>query len=170
MDKARIMEDSRLKRSYGLKNMRDLWGAAQDLKKARREARRLLSLPETERKNEEGIAISKLQRLAVLDEKAKIEDVLSLTLKDILERRLQTRVLRKGLAKTMRQARQFITHGFIAIGDKIVDIPSYMVSGSEDSGIKHSKKIELEHKVAPVNTKSIESQNADVKEPKEAIV
>lgn len=145
LDKARIEEESKIKYTYGLKSMRELWMAVHELKKARREARRLLSLTEGERKAQEGVVLSKLQRLAILDEKAKVEDVLSLTVKDILERRLQTRVVRKGLAKTMAQARQFITHGYIAVGERRISVPSYTVSGAEDSTIRHYKKIELEY-------------------------
>lgn len=146
LDKARIVEESKLKYAYGLKNMRELWISVHELKKARREARRLLSLPEAQRKGEENIVLSKLRRLAILDDKARVEDILSLTVKDVLERRLQTRVVRKGLAKTMAQARQFITHGFIAVGGRMVNVPSYVVSGAEDEGIRHYRKIEIEHK------------------------
>lgn len=145
LDKGRIEEESALKKAYGLKNMRELWLAGEELKRARREARRLLSLPEAERKDEQGIILSKLCRLGILDEKAGVEDVLTLTVKDILERRLQTRVLRKGLAKTMRQSRQLITHGFISVGGRMVNIPSYMVSASEDESLRHYRKIEIEH-------------------------
>jgi small subunit ribosomal protein S4 len=145
LDKARIEEDSRLKYAYGLKNMRELWIASQELKKARREARRLLSLTESQRKAEENIVLSKLQRLGILNDKSRVEDVLSLTVKDVLERRLQTRVLRKGLAKTMPQARQLITHGFIAVGERRINVPSYLVSDAEDKGVRYYKKIEIEH-------------------------
>lgn len=145
LDMGRIQEESKLKRSYGLKNMRELWIAVAELKKARREARRLLSLTEAQRKTEEGIVLSKLLRLGILDDKAKVEDILSLTVKDVLERRLQTRVLRKGLAKSMAQSRQLITHGFIAVGERMINVPSYLVTGADDSVIRYYKKIEIEH-------------------------
>lgn len=160
LDKGRIQEESKLKRSYGLKNMRELWLAASELKKARREARRLLSLPEAQRKKEQHIVLSKLQRLAILDEKAKIEDVLSLSVKDVLERRLQTRVLRKGLAKSMAQARQLITHGFIAIGNRMVNVPSYTVSKAEDEGVRHYKSIDIEQKAVVAAPKPAETAPA----------
>ncbi|MBU0586224.1 30S ribosomal protein S4 [Candidatus Micrarchaeota archaeon] len=170
LDKARILEDSKLKRSFGLKNMRELWLAAEELKKVRREARRLLSLPASQREKEQHVVLSKLQRLGVLDEKSKIEDILSLTVKDVLERRLQTRVLRKGLAKTMAQARQLITHGFIAIGRRMVDIPSYLVAKAEDSGIRHYKKIEIELKQvveSPKETQAAAPAQPEAEKPAE---
>ena len=53
-----------------------------------------------------------------------------------MERRLQTVVLRKGLARTPHQARQLITHGHIAIGNNRVTIPSYTVTRDEESLVK----------------------------------
>ncbi|MDD5336970.1 MAG: 30S ribosomal protein S4 [Candidatus ainarchaeum sp.] len=149
LDKVRLAEESALKRTYGLKNMREIWIAVSELKKARREARRLLSLTEAQRKKEEGVVLTKLRRLGIIEDKASVEDILSLTVKDVLERRLQTRVLRKGLAKTMAQSRQLITHGFISVKDRIVNIPSYMVSAAEEGTLRHSKHIELEFKFEP---------------------
>ncbi|MFA5077711.1 MAG: 30S ribosomal protein S4 [Candidatus Micrarchaeia archaeon] len=167
LDKGRIAEESALKHTYGLKNMRELWLAVSELKKGRREARRLLSLTEAERNKEEGVVLTKLRRLGMIDDKAKVEDILSLTVKDVLERRLQTRVLRKGLAKTMAQSRQLITHGFISINDRIVNIPSYMVSALEEGTVRHSKHIEIDHRfVEPKAEKPAEPAKAEEK-PKE---
>jgi len=56
-------------------------------------------------------------------------------LKDILERRIQTKVLRKGLARSARQARQFITHRHITVGLKEITSPSYLVSIAEEEKI-----------------------------------
>jgi small subunit ribosomal protein S4 len=44
-----------------------------------------------------------------------------------LERRLQTVVYRKGLARTLKQARQFIVHGHIAINGRRFPFPSALV-------------------------------------------
>ncbi|MEM4235602.1 MAG: hypothetical protein QXV44_00955, partial [Candidatus Anstonellaceae archaeon] len=45
-DKERILEESLLKKEYGLKNTRELWVASTRLKKLRRNARKLLALGE----------------------------------------------------------------------------------------------------------------------------
>jgi len=47
-DVDRIKHDKTLKVEYGLKNMSELWRSTAELKKYRREARRLLSLTEEE--------------------------------------------------------------------------------------------------------------------------
>jgi small subunit ribosomal protein S4 len=58
----------------------------------------------------------------------------------ILERRLDNVVYRLGFAKTRRQARQMVGHGFIAVNGKCVDIPSYTVRVGEVIGIMEPKK------------------------------
>jgi small subunit ribosomal protein S4 len=142
-DKARIEEESRLKKEYGLKNMRELWIAAAELKKVRTQARNLLSLTKEERAEKEQKLMAKLNRLGILPEHAELEDVLSISVKDFLERRLQTVVFRKGLAKTIKQSRQLITHGFIAIDGRRVDVPSYLVRKEEEDKISYYKPITI---------------------------
>lgn len=142
-ESARIKEESALKREYGLKTMRELWVMNQELKVMRREARRLLSVSEGERQRDLPKLMNKLARLGILSRDAKLEQVLSLTIKDILERRLQTRVLRKGLAKSAKQARQLITHGFISVNGRKTDSPSYLVPVDEEGSVSYYKKIDL---------------------------
>lgn len=142
-ESARIAEESALKREYGLKTMKELWVMNQELKRVRREARRLLSVGEEERARDLPKLMDKLDRLGILGKDSKLEQVLSLTVKDILERRLQTRVHKKGLAKSAKQARQLITHGFISVGGRKLDSPSYLVPVSEDGSIAYYKKIDL---------------------------
>ena len=69
------------------------------------------------------------------DSDSGLEDVLALGTEDILERRLQTQVHKKELSNSLKHARQLIVHGHIAINDRRVTIPSYMVSLGEESGI-----------------------------------
>ena len=58
---------------------------------------------------------------------------LDLNVEDILRRRLQTIVYRKGLARTPKEARMFVVHGHIALGGKKINSPSYVVlKGQED--------------------------------------
>ena len=64
-----------------------------------------------------------------------LEDVLALGTEDVLERRLQTKVHKKKLSNSLKHARQLIVHGHIAINDRRVTIPSYMVSLEEERGI-----------------------------------
>lgn len=138
-DAQRIEEDGTLKSEYALKNMRELFVMNQELKKYRREARRMMSLSDDERKKSEAKVLAKLNKFGILDKTATLDDVLSLSVRDILERRLQTRVYKKGLAKTMRQSRQFITHGMITVSGRKVSSPSYLVDAEDDATIAYSR-------------------------------
>jgi small subunit ribosomal protein S4 len=138
-DISRIREESQLKKEYGLKNMREIWIAQAELRRARREARRSLGLPEGKREEVFGKVVNKLARLGIVSPDATVDDILSLTVKDFLERRLQTRVFRKGLAKTPRQARQLIVHGYISIDGVRVTSPSRMITKEEEGKIGYYK-------------------------------
>jgi small subunit ribosomal protein S4 len=148
-DVDRITADKALRLGYGLRNMRELWMATAELKKYRREARRLNSVPEEERHDDVKKILTKLARLGILKEGASLDDVLSLEAKDVLERRLQTLVVRKGLARSMPQSRQLITHGFISVNGKRVSKPSYIVSLVEEATLSHSKPIDISIKSEP---------------------
>lgn len=142
-DKDRISHDKVLRTEYGLKKSGEIWRAqTAELKKYRREARRLLSLSPEERERDENKILTKLARLGIMKQ-GKLEDILGLEIKDVLERRLQTLVAKKGLARTMKQARQLITHGFIGINGKRITVPSYMVTVEEESGIGYLKSFDI---------------------------
>jgi len=91
-----------------------------------------------ERRKLEKQLLDKLHRLGILPETAALDDVLDLSLEDILERRLQTLVFRRGLAKSIHQARQLITHGHVAIEGKRVSSPSYLVLRDEEAEITYT--------------------------------
>jgi len=79
--------------------------------------------------------INKLVKLGVLGPDAQFEDVLLLTVEDILKRRLQTLVFEKGFAKTIYQARQLVVHGHIQVRGKKINAPSYIVKNTEEDMI-----------------------------------
>jgi small subunit ribosomal protein S4 len=84
--------------------------------------------------------IGHLQRAGLLGADADIDAVLSLKIQDPLERRLQTLVYRRGLARSPKQARQLITHGHIAIDGRRINIPGYKVTRSEESQVAYYGK------------------------------
>jgi len=142
-DTARLGVEKKLKSDYALKNMRELWVCVQELKKYRHEARRLLSITEDERKDDAVKILTKLNKFGILEKTASLDDVLSLTVRNVLERRLQTLVFKKGLAKSMRQSRQLITHGFISVGGRRVSSPGHLLNASEESMIAYARQIDL---------------------------
>merc|ERR1719284_878656 len=57
----------------------------------------------------------------------KLDYVLGLKIENFLERRLQTKVFKQGLAKSIHQARVLIKQRHIRVGRQLVDVPSFMV-------------------------------------------
>ncbi|MCD6511494.1 MAG: 30S ribosomal protein S4 [Thaumarchaeota archaeon] len=122
--------------TYGLRNKRELWRAHTELSRIRRQARELLAAPEEVRVKEEKRLLESLYRKGLVGDKATLDDVLGLTVEDLLERRLQTIVWKKGLAKTIYQARQLVVHGHIEVGGRRVDVPGYLVGRDEEETVK----------------------------------
>jgi small subunit ribosomal protein S4 len=164
-DEERIRHDTTLKTEYGLKNSSEVWRASGELKKYRREARRLLSLTKEERKDDAVKILKKLARYSILKEGSVLDDVLGLEVRSVLERRLQTLVLRKGLARTMSQARQLVTHGFIGINGRKITRPGYMVTAEEEPAIMYIRAIDIS--VRPEDEEPAKEAPAEAK-PEEA--
>jgi len=133
--KDRIEKEKELVRKYGLKNKKDIWKAESKLRQIRRIARNLLSSHGEQAKKEEAQLMSKLQKLGLLKGEADLDSVLGLTIEDILERRLQSLVHRKGLARSPKQARQLVVHGHIRVGGRRIKSPSYLVPVEQEETI-----------------------------------
>lgn len=141
-EKSRIETERVIAINYGLRNKREIWKATEVLKKHRSGAREVLAMVSAVGETEKTVArrdelLGTLQRYGLIGANAAMDDVLSLKVEDILERRLQTVVYRKGLARSPKQARQLITHGHIAIAGKRVSVPSYMVSVADEAEITY---------------------------------
>lgn len=120
---------------FGLRNKRELWLATSVLKSYRAQASSILGLGDEERIMREKDLIKKLSNLGLFGEESVLDNVLGLSVDDILERRLQTVVLKLGLAHTPHQSRQLIVHGHVKIGNRRVTTPGYMVSRNEEPQI-----------------------------------
>ncbi len=134
-DKARVERRRELTELYGLKNKKEIWRAETILRKKRQTARKLLALSSEERKKREKELLESLEVLGVLKKNSSLDDVLSLKVESLLDQRLQSIVVRNGLAATMKQARQLITHGHITVNGQKVNTPSYLVKKTEESKI-----------------------------------
>ncbi|HJJ55589.1 MAG TPA: 30S ribosomal protein S4 [Methanocorpusculum sp.] len=144
-EKSRIETERIIAIKYGLRNKREIWLATSTLRKHRGCAREVLAMMSSVGETQKTIErreelINTLQRYGIIGSSATMDDILSLKVEDILERRLQTIVYRKGLARSPKQARQLITHGHIAINGNRVSVPSYMMSLSDESGVGYYSK------------------------------
>ena len=163
------MEELKTLGTYGLRTKRELWKAHTQLSNVRHQARSLLALQQDVREEKEPILMKSLVRVGLVSGDATLDDVLNLQVTDLLTRRLQTLVFKKFGFKTPYQARQAVVHGHIMIGDRIVNIPSYTVTTSEEDSIKFtpeskfpemlekSKEIPVE---APVESEEVSEQEA----------
>jgi len=149
-DKERIEKEKELIKTYGLRRKREIWKAEAILRKYRRMARELIAKKDKEK---EKVLIEKLVRMGILSStNATLDDVLGLTVENILERRLQTIVYRKGFANTPKQARQFIVHGHVFVNGRKNIFPSYLVPVEEED------KIEVKIKPTPKKIKVEETK------------
>ncbi len=101
-------------------------------------ARKSRSMPQERAAEVQQTLINKLVKLGVLGSDARFEDVLLLTVEDLLRRRLQSLVFEKGFAKTIYQARQFVVHGHIQVRGKKINAPSYIVKKEEENMIGYT--------------------------------
>ena len=138
-----LQEELKLLGQYGLRNKHELWRHRTSLSKFRGIARSLIGKTPEERRKMEKELLTRLKKLGIIHETAALDDILDLTIEDALERRLQTIVFRKGLSKSIYQARQLITHGHIAIGKRRVTVPSYLVTKEEEKKITYTPQSPL---------------------------
>ena len=131
----RIQREDQLVEEYGLKNKKEVYKAESMLRDLRREARKLVAQEDEEQNRN---LINKAQSLGLVKDDAQLENILTLNTTDILDRRLQTAVNRKGYSDTVKEARQLVTHGHTEIDGKRVNIPGYLLTKEEE------KKLEVE--------------------------
>ncbi len=149
----RIKAENELIRKFGLKNKKEVWKAQSRLRRWRQRARELQARMRTgdvQAEKERGEVLQRLARLGILPgQEATLDDVLALSVERLMERRLQTLVYLRGLANTVRQARQLVVHGHVAIGGRKVTIPGYLVKKPEEEGIRYHAHSELAHEAHP---------------------
>ncbi len=138
----RIKAEVVLVNQFGLKNKTEVWKAQSVLRNFRKQARELQALLRTgdaQAKRESDALLAKCGRMGVLPlEGATLNDILVLKEEDILGRRLQTLVFEKGMASTVKQARQMITHGHIFMNGHKVTVPGYIVLRNEEPSIEYA--------------------------------
>jgi small subunit ribosomal protein S4 len=135
---ASLEEELRTIGAYGLRNKRELWKAHTELSHMRGRARELLSLGSAERERREKELVYKLYKRGLVMENGRLEDVLTLSVEDLLERRLQTYIFRRGMSSSLYQARQLISHGHIAIDGRKVTSPSYQVRIDDEETLDYA--------------------------------
>ena len=130
--KERILEELGYLGRFGLRNKREFWKSRTKLGNWRKIARNSRTLTKDKAMQVQETLITKLKRLGILSPEASFDDVLQMTIEDVLKRRLQTLVYEKGLASTIYEARQKVVHGHIQVKNKKINSPSYIVKKDEE--------------------------------------
>ena len=151
----RIESERELIKKYGLKNHKEVWKSKTYLSRYRQQARELLAKPSGKNpqvKKESDQLLLHLNRMGILPAGSSLDDVLALEIESILSRRLQTLVYLKGFSNTAFHSRQLINHGHIAIRERKVTIPGYIVTMEEENEIGYTAQSplnELSHPARP---------------------
>jgi small subunit ribosomal protein S4 len=157
-DKARIEEEKKIVKEFGLKNKKEIWKAEAKINSFRERAKKLVSKSDEDKK----IFFSKLNKIGL--NVNSIAEVLSLTKENLLNRRLQTIDFKKEIAKTPKEARQMITHKKILVDGEAINIPSYIVPVELENKITAKSKKEKKKEVVK---SEVEENSEESEEDKE---
>lgn len=158
--------EKELVKAYGLKNARELWKAKSEVARIRGLARRLLATPDE--KTEKDL-LGRLVRTGLVPKGAKLEDVLDLTVENILDRRLQTVAYKKSLTISIKQARQEIVHGHIAVNGQRMTAPGHLTTLEEAESVDFyagSALSDPDHPIRSVKKKMASTEKAESREVK----
>jgi len=133
----RIKEEAEYTKDYGFKNKKEIWKLLAKLKGYKKQVKKIIANKQpVQMQKEKEQLVNKLLKYGLITKDSRIEDILDLSPNDLMERRLQTIIFRKKLARSLKQARQYITHGHILLDGKKITVPSYLVFVGEESKIK----------------------------------
>ena len=141
---ARIEEEHALKEQFGLKKvggMREIWREKSALRRHRNQAMKLIGRVDSSEGHyarEKSNLVESMHRKGLLAEGSSIDDVLQISVEHMLSRRLQSVVYYRGLAPSMRAARNMIVHGHISVGQQRMTVPGYKILRIEEESLNYS--------------------------------
>ncbi len=151
-------EENVLVKRYGLKNKREIWKAKTAVSKLRRRAKGLIGKDIEEQQG----FFDKLSKEGFIIQD--ISDVLALTEENLFERRLQTILFKKGMANTVKQARQLIVHKNVLVDGNVVNIPSFVVTRELENKITLKERKVVSKKDVVDSSEAVEDTNEKVEE------
>jgi len=163
----RIEEEKELVEEYGFKNRKEIWKLKSLLRTSAAQAKKLVTLSGPQAETEKTLLLTRLKRYGFLKAEDDLDKCLSISLRDILERRLQTMVYKKGLANSAKQSRQFITHGHICVNGKVLTSPGYLVPLSEENQVSFKTNSNLSNPEHPERAAAKKSKEMRAVEDKD---
>merc|ERR1711862_37901 len=95
-----------------------------------------LDLKDPKRIFEGAALMRRMSRYGLLtDDELELDSILQLTTQKLLERRLQTKVFKQGLAKSIHHARVLIRQRHIRVGSQLVNVPGFTVRTTSEKHI-----------------------------------
>jgi small subunit ribosomal protein S4 len=167
-EKERIEEEKELIKEYYFKNKSEIWKLTSELRNFKKQAKRIIALKTPQAEKEKIQLLTRIKSLGLIPEAAQIEEVLGITQKSIFDRRLQSIVFKKGFARSMKQARQFIIHGHILVDQKKVNSPNFLVPHLKENLVAFSKESSLSDPMHPERIQETKLAKKPAGEKKEA--
>ncbi len=164
-NKQTILDEEILVKNYALKNKKEIKKAEFLISKLKKIAKELNKDEETKTSQKAIAFIESLKKKGFLNlEATTLDEVLDITLKDILERRLSNIIYKLKLARTPIQARQFVVHRHIKVENKVISSPSYLTSLKEEAMISFLETSSLFNEDHPERKNTIEGIEEELKE------
>lgn len=134
--KSRIDDEKRLAKEFGTRSKKEIWKAETLLKRFKSQAKKLIALTGEQVELETQHLYRRVKELGLVKTDVTFDAILGLKTDAVLDRRLQTVLFKKGLARTLGQARQFIVHGHVFVDGKKITSPSFIVSVKQESTVE----------------------------------
>jgi small subunit ribosomal protein S4 len=164
---SRIKEENQVVIDYGLSSKKEIWKMKTILREFKNQVKSLASRIDDQSKLEEKQLVDRLISIGLMKHDDQLDKVLGLQLKDIMDRRLQTVLVKKGLARSMKQSRQFVTHGHIIVNKKKITFPSYVISLKEEGLIEFVPTSTLAKEDHPERAIKESAKDKDARKKKE---
>ncbi len=132
---SRLESERELRKTFGTKNKKELYKMETALKRFKDQAKQLSSRVDSQAEKEQEQMVSKMISLGLIKPGAGLDDILGLSVTDLMNRRLQTVLVKRLLARTPNQARQLISHGHVTVGNSVITSPGYIVDIEEETKI-----------------------------------
>ena len=164
--KTRIEEEHALKEQFGLKKiggMKEIWKVKSKLRRWRQNAMKLIGRVDSSTghfSREKSDLVESLYRRGLLGDGASLDDILQIDVELVLSRRLQSQVYYRGLASSMRQARQLVIHGHIGLGEQKMTVPSYIISRDDENILNYHHTSPLMDATHPIRVEIENTRSA----------
>jgi len=165
--KTRIDQEKIWRRAYGLGSKSEIWKMTSLLKKMKDQAKILAAGAGDQIDKEKYQLLKRASKLGLIKEAEGLDAILGIPVETVMDRRLQTIVFKKGLARSMKQARQFIVHQHILLGNSKITAPGYIVHTGEETLINfvpHSKLASADHPERAILVRAPKSAAQEQKE------